>query len=312
MKKTYLIVILTLLWNGVLSQTNVYHPFPDSNAVWVQNSDGWFGTSCWIYHDQNLFINGDTILSGYSYHKLYVNEYVSEFCSPPGTPFPPYYSFGGYYGAFRQDISTKRVYLYKEGLAVPDVLAYDYNLQIGDSIPISCLNTSSDIFVYNIDSVLVGSQYNKRFWLTNGLSYNFPVLLEGLGSSWGAFASFQNPLAEWSEYLWCVKINNQTVWKYDTSYECSIITKVDNLENQIFLKIYPNPFSQYTTIRTNTELQQATLIIENSLGQEVRRQDNISGREINVQRENFVCGFYFIILIQENKIIGKFKAVITN
>jgi len=312
MKKTILIIILSVSWTAVFSQTNVYHPFPDSNAVWVQNSDGYFGTACWIWHDQNLYINGDTILGGKSYHKLYLNEYVSEFCPPPTTPFPPYYFLGLYYGAFRQDIPNKRVYLYREGLAVPDVLAYDYNLTLGDTLPISCLNTIGDAFIYHIDSVLVGNQYHKTFGITNGLSYNYPILIEGLGSSWGAFAAFENPLAEWSDNLWCFKINDQTVWKYDTAYECSLITTVENVENQISLSIFPNPFSQYTVIRTNIELQRTTLIIENSLGQEVRRQVNISGREISFKRENLASGFYFIILVQENKIIGKFKAVITN
>ena len=134
MRKTLLIVIFSAIWLTDFCQTNVYHPFPDSNAVWIQNSDGWYGTACWIYHDQNLYISGDTILSGHSYHKLYLNEYVSEFCAPPNTPFPPFYSFGRYYGAFRQDIPNKKVYLYNEGLAEPDVLAYDYNLNFGDTL----------------------------------------------------------------------------------------------------------------------------------------------------------------------------------
>ena len=99
MRKTILIVFFSVIWLTDFCQTNVYHPFPDSNAIWIQNSDGWYGTACWIYHYQNLYISGDTLLSGHSYHKLYLNEYVSEFCAPPNTPFPPFYSFGQYYGA---------------------------------------------------------------------------------------------------------------------------------------------------------------------------------------------------------------------
>jgi len=311
MKRTILLFILPLVWTAIFCQTNVYHPFPDSNAVWVQNRDGWFGTQCWIYHDQNLYISGDTLLGGLIYHKLYLNEYVSEFCSPPNTPFPPYYNFGEYYGAFRQDITNKRVYMYQAGLAVPDALAYDFNLSLGDTLPISCLNTNGDVFVHNIDSVLVGGQYNKRFWLTNGWSYNYPVLIEGLGSTWGAFAYFENPTNEWSENLWCVKINNQTTWTYNISYECSIITSIENLETPIYLAIYPNPFSSFTTIKTNTELKGVTLIIENSLGQEVRKQINISGREIIVPSENLPSGCYLLIFVKGNKLIGKLKAMIT-
>ncbi len=309
MKKATLLVIFSVIWLADFCQTNVYHPFPDSNAVWIQNSDGWYGTACWIYHDQNLYISGDTILSGRSYHKLYLNEYVSEFCSPPNTPFPPFYSFGQYYGAFRQDIPNKKVYLYKEGLAEPDVLAYDYNLNVGDTLPSSCLNPGG-AFVFQIDSVLVGNEYNKRFWLTNGWSYNYPALIEGLGGTYGAFGYFENPTNEWDEFLWCVQINNQPVWSYDTSYRCSIITKVGDHEQKINVQAFPNPFSLFTTIKANIELTPATLTMTNIFGQEVRTMVNLYGTEIKVYRNNLPAGIYFLCLKQGKTIISKFKVII--
>ena len=312
MKNILLLITFTITGCFSFGQTNIYHPFPDSNAVWIQSNDGWFGTACWIYHDQNLYISGDTTFGNYTYHKLYLNEYVSEFCSPPNDPFPPYYNFGEYYGAFRQDIPNKKVYFYQDGLQEPDVLAYDYNLNVGDTLPLTCLNTFENVFVYNIDSVLVGSQYNKRFWLTNGWSYGYPALIEGLGDTYGAFGYFTNPTNEWYLHLWCVKLNNVTVWKDDTSSTCSIITKVENLEKQIQVSAFPNPFSEYSTIRTNKDLDNASLSITNTLGKEVKKIVNISGRNLVIQRDNLPSGVYLICLVQENKIIANIKVIILN
>ena len=51
-------------------QTNVYHPFPESDAIWLQSS--WYndGTGCVISDDHNLFISGDSVIGNYTYYKL--------------------------------------------------------------------------------------------------------------------------------------------------------------------------------------------------------------------------------------------------
>ena len=187
------------------------------------------------------------------------------------------------------------MYLYKEGLAEPDVLAYDYNLNVGDTLPLSCLNPGG-AFVFQIDSVLVGSEYNKRFWLTNGWSYNYPALIEGLGSTYGAFGYFENPTNEWDEFLWCVQFNNQPVWSYDTTYNCSTITKVDDHEQKINVQVFPNPFSLFTTIKANKDLNKASLRMTNIFGQVVRTLVNLFGTEIRVYRNNLPSGIYFLCL----------------
>ncbi|MCX6278049.1 MAG: T9SS type A sorting domain-containing protein [Bacteroidetes bacterium] len=303
MKTVLLITSFIVIISNSFGQTNVYHPFPDSNAVWLQSS--WYidGGACLISDDHNLFISGDTVIGSHTYHKLYKNGYKSSFCTPP---FPPYYYFGEYWGAFRQDIINKKIYLFKYG---QDTLAYNFNLNVGDTLPTSVINGFN--FVDSIDSVLVGNHYNKRFWLSNGWYNNYAAIIEGIGSTYGAFAQLVVPFESGSN-LWCVKMNNQTVWNYDTTNSCTLITKIDDIEEPTRTSVYPNPFSTSTIIKINKNLKEATLQVYNSLGQEIKRIQHIFGQEVKLERDNLAIGVYLLRLIEDNRIIMENKISITN
>ena len=73
----------------------------------------------------------------------------------------------------------KKVYFFENG---NDTLAYDFNLNIGDTLPVTCLNVLNNNYVQSIDSVLVGSQYHKRFWISDDNSINYASLIEGLNN----------------------------------------------------------------------------------------------------------------------------------
>jgi hypothetical protein len=301
MKNLVLLITFTITWCFSSGQTNIYHPFPDANAAWVETSwfvDPW---ACLNYDDHNLTISGDTTIGSFTYHKLYRNGWVTIFC-PPNSP-PPYYYAPEYWGAFRQDSANKRVYL-NFGT---DTLAYDFNLNVGDTLPPSCLYWFN--YVVSIDSVLVGSQYHKRFWLSNGNSDNYAALIEGIGSTFGAFSRIESPFESGST-LRCVKINDQTVWNYDTTSPCNLISKIDDIKIQVQTLIYPNPFSESAIIKINKNLKNADLTMYNTLGQEMRRITNISGPSIILERGNLPGGIYYLVLSQENTIIMRNKILI--
>jgi hypothetical protein len=76
--------------------------------------------------------------------------------------------------------------------------------------------------------------------------------------------------------------------------------------------LFPNPFSTTTTLQTAIPLHKATLLIYNSLGQIVKQINNIAVQHIIIQRDNLPCGFYYLKVTQDNKIIMKDKLVITD
>ena len=83
-----------------------------------------------------------------------------------------------------------------------------------------------------------------------------------------------------------------------------------NTSSQI--SIYPNPFSNTSTLKTNNLFENATFIVFNTLGEQVSKIDNISGQTFTFYRENLEQGIYFYQLKENNIIVSENKFVITD
>ena len=90
------------------------------------------------------------------------------------------------------------------------------------------------------------------------------------------------------------------------------VTGINALEQIQSLKLYPNPFNHQTTLRTDKNLHNATLTMNNVFGQTVKQIENINGQTIILERDNLSSGLYFIHLSENNKIIAKKNLIITN
>jgi hypothetical protein len=82
----------------------------------------------------------------------------------------------------------------------------------------------------------------------------------------------------------------------------------DNLGNSI--SVFPNPFSNSTTIQTTKPLQNASLFIYDILGKQVKKMQNISGNEIIITRAYLQNGLYFFKLTDSKGLIGNGKIII--
>jgi hypothetical protein len=300
--KTIFIIVISILTSLTThSQTIVYHPFPASDANWIGRHLA--GTYEQEQNDYDLYISGDTVIGPNTYHKLYQNGHVSFW---PPTSGPTYNYHGKYAGAFRQDIVNKKVYLYKDGV---DTLAYDYNLNVGDTLPPTCLtfSLSSRPYIRSIDSIIVDNQYRKRFWI-NGCNY---ALIEGIGSTFGAFEWIVCPF-EGYDNLYCVKLDNQIAWTSSNGTGCSVTSISENsvVENKVI--ITQNPFSTMTTLIFSVNLKNSTLLIYDSSGKLVKQLKNISGNTITLHRDNLSSGIYFFRLNENDTIIAAEKIVITD
>ena len=83
-----------------------------------------------------------------------------------------------------------------------------------------------------------------------------------------------------------------------------------NISSQI--SIYPNPFSNTSTLKTNNLFDNATFIVYNTLGEQVSKIDNISGQTFTFYRENLEQGIYFYQLKENNIIVSENRFVITD
>ena len=77
-------------------------------------------------------------------------------------------------------------------------------------------------------------------------------------------------------------------------------------------KIYPNPFSTETALRTDAVLQNASLTIYNAQGQQVRQMDHLTGQTIMLHRGSLPSGLYSLRLTENDQVRSLKNVVITD
>lgn len=97
---------------------------------------------------------------------------------------------------------------------------------------------------------------------------------------------------------------------YKSCYQAIGLNEINHQSK--FLKIFPNPFSTQSTLQTNIEMNNVSVIICNLYGQTVREIKNITGQSLTLYRDNLAVGLYFIKLTENNKILFVDKLVITD
>lgn len=334
-KKFFLVLILFITLQLGFAQMSVYHPF-SNKTLWIESCGGLGGCGstccsttsavCVFQRDQQYFLGPDTLIGSQIYNTVYYSMSEMDYYSgptscPPGCSAGPwYYSLNNIYtGAIRQDTLLRKVYFMPVGETY-DSLLYDFSLNLGDTLPptYQTAGTLDSNYVTKIDSVLVGTNYHNRFWLTpinywaaSTLDTNYIAIIEGIGSTFGLFSELR-PIFENSCNLNCVYLDSIPVYP-DTATSCSsLITMV--LENEIKLisSIIPNPFNSFASIHFNLPLENAELSLYNLFGVKVRTTKSISGKEITIFREGLPAGIYFIRVIQNDKVITINKLLIND
>lgn len=101
-----------------------------------------------------------------------------------------------YFGSIRSD-SLKKVFFIGKGLSTESLL-YDFNLNVGDTLPLSFNYFSYEYninIVSSIDSILIDGVYRKKYNIctTTYPPYIFASLIEGIGSTRGLFGNLVVP-----------------------------------------------------------------------------------------------------------------------
>ena len=78
------------------------------------------------------------------------------------------------------------------------------------------------------------------------------------------------------------------------------------------VSVSPNPFSHSTTLKSDKFLTHASIVIYNTLGEQVKQLTNISGQTIIFQRDNLPAGLYFFRLSQNDMTFTAEKIIIAD
>ncbi len=296
MKKLLLLNLIAVTFS-MKAQTSVYHPFPDSNAVWNFHLE-WYcfanGTADEYY---SITFSGDTIISNQTYHKL-------------NTPFVRSFSTGicggsliGYKGAIRQDTAARKIFFVPPSDSTEQLL-YDFNMQVGDTIHGYLDYFGLPSTIQFIDSILIGSTFRKRWNLS---CYGIQII-EGIGNTYGLIEYLPGCAMDFPDYtLTCFSQNEEPLYP-DMTSNCELITSVKSVSAKIIVStLFPNPFNSTATLSLSSDFEKAELKIYNALGKQVRQQ-NINSLSMTINRDKLSNGVYFYQVINDSRQVtsGKF------
>jgi len=295
--KKFLLLIFFFVSLRLSAQTNVYHPFPDSNAVW-RESTTWLAAlpNCFVFNDYQHFILGDTTIGNKQYHRVFrAGHQYSSGCSSP----PPSYYYNNYFGAIRQDTFLRKVFFVENNSSI-DTLLYDFNLSIGDTLPLTPFNNSKDKFVQTIDSVLVGATYRKRFWVSDVWGDSaYCAIVEGIGSTKGLFMLSPTFNPDYQD-LDCFMQNGKP--QYPDTINCSIVpVSIEEYQEDVSINISPNPSTGIFTINSSEKFQ---YFIYDVFSREVFQETKLIQSAI-LDLSSYSKGIYFVRIKSNEKIVAR-------
>jgi hypothetical protein len=294
--KAFVLIVCCLIGASCLkAQTNVYHPFPDSNATWASTYDdinpGWF-------YDR-FYLEGDTIMEGRIYNKVY--NFIN-------------WNQRNFVGGIRQDTATKRVYAKLNNWMYPiyppstilfqdtgDVLLYDFSLEIGDSILIP--STFLYLKVNTIDSILVNGNFRKYLVLNAEFHpWVNSYWIEGIGSLNGLFwPRFDQEFSICN--LECMTQDSVQLYVWDGVTYCPYYVnsiRKNNTESKVL--VYPNPIQNYLNVNlSDFEVRNAKYAIFDYVGKVIIPQREFLNANPQLDLTFLLDGIYIIQIEIENQ-----------
>jgi len=287
MKKT-LIILVTCITTGVFAQNE----FPTSNAMWNESS---YKNGIKTL-EMPFGLLGDITINDTIYSKLY--GFLDTILSEENIKM--------YIGALRNE--GQKVFFRPSGWTHPDILLYDFDVSIGDTVWHNATMDGFNTNAFSIINSITIDENNRKIYEVSRSFGTFNYWIEGIGSDEGILRSLYTdfPLNgdSYNYNLNCFKHNDAV--KYINNYDCNkcfCFLLIDILEEETdfgLINIYPNP-TNYKLQITNYKLQITNykLQILDILGREVFS-DKITNENTHEMDISFLQnGVYFLKINNE-------------
>lgn len=280
-------LLFLLAFFPVFSYCQLSNYLPDG-ATWRIDRTGLSSQSdCW-YKDQIVCtITGDTVIGQYQYKKLMTHGYYQEFGISMGANCTSPYVHDEPYALLRQDSLTIRIWDNDQ-----DVLLYDFDLQVGDLLPLTYNNYNDSIAVNSISTIQIGNDQRKVFHLSNNDLID--TLIEGLGHNWGLIGTMQ-PFEFFETDLKCFALNDTTWYPYlDAPCDYNLSTeKIEETE----IVVYPNPTNDFWGIKLPAGTKMEDITVCDVAGQLQQLHMQHTGLDlVEVDAHNLPAGMYLLKL----------------
>jgi len=306
-----------------ISFAQTYHSFPDTLASWSEYDFGCSGggqdpLEC-VFTGYLLMLSHDSLIAGKNYALVGLNiPWELQTYGP--IPYPVNYPFqlpGTIIGGLRID-SAKKVWFRKlndtsefnidAAYYFPidsDILLYDFNIEVGDSLSW----TPYEQKLIQMDSIqLLDGNWRKEFVFNTGEAW-----IEGIGSTFGLFGSYESPPFEGGHFLSCFRQNDSLLLESLSFYskDCDhVFTGISEVSSHQAINIAPNPTNDFITFDLSDFLNEKfSITIYNSSGQQVNHYRNLHSPRLAIPVAQLGAdGLYFYTInFDEKKIFsGKF------
>lgn len=307
------LIIFALFLNSIhlSSHAQTYPPLLEENKTWdvFYWGNPMFDPSCpFIFYcsGQQFYINGDTIINDLHY-KIIRTNYIGS-VNESGFFLWPFqlYESTTISGFMREDTVTKQIYsIYPSYYGDEEYLAYDFNMEVGDTLVVSYMDNALAILTAIVDYDGVRKQF--FFDILYGWGEGEYYYIEGFGGDSGLFFPF-----EYSADLVCVKENGdvvldnncQGIWPTSIEEQGAVPSK---------LQIYPNPVTTQATVQIPNfpSTQKPSLYLYDLLGKKISTHSLDFGQQhLTIDTQNWQSGIYFAVLEIDGKVVTKEKMVV--
>ncbi len=158
-----------------------------NNPTWtvqaVCNQAGWGGGPCITTDTYNYQLAGDSVVGGFTYARVVRSGSVHGMWMgtwPPPESCTGTTTYSGWLGGLlRQE--GQALYTWN---GASDVLLFDFDLAVGQTLPLMAYNYNDQILVTGLDSVEMNGEWRHRFTVEGDWSQ---YIIEGVGSDRGLF-----------------------------------------------------------------------------------------------------------------------------
>jgi general stress protein CsbA len=300
MKKLLLLIALIVSLYGQ-SQTNDYF---QNGAKWRINRTGIsMVASCGMMQFYVCEIAGDTTIGAHTYKKFIHHGLATELgimgymgpCAPDST-------FSQHYAFLRQE--NERIYLYDRFDQI-DTLLYDFDLQVGDFLPLTYNNLSSDIQIDNITTIQVGTETRNVFHFNQGNGID--SLIEGIGHNKGLIGTMQ-PFEFFEYELMCFSLDGTSYYP-SLGVACDLTVSTQEIIQTISSQISPNPVVDFAQTSFSNPVNIIDVLAIDLLGRKViLPYKSMNENTIEIDSRELTKGYYVISYQLDNNstLTGKF------
>ena len=294
---TICILLFTLVLNA---QTPDYF---GNNPEWRQSSSCGIPYPCVENQEYVYYINGDSLVGdvvwkklfkhGQGYFQLFEQSENPEYCVGSWT-------FDEFHVLLRQE--ENRIYI---RTVTEEALLYDFDLEVGDELPLTWNQWNEGIIVTGIEELQVGAEARKVFNLSGDSS---PQLLEGIGHEFGFVEPFPT-IFDCGHNLYCYASDGVTYFP-GPDVECDFTVDISNIGDESQIAFYPNPVANNLSVQLNMGEVPNDVLLFNLLGQEhVASFQRIGTDQISIDMSNLDAGLYIVQIKGEKGFVQSFKVI---